>query len=321
MLFQFCCPLGHVLQGDPSQVGQIFQCPMCGSNFLIPPPGPSQPPPPAFSPEARAWPVANASGGAFPGQGSMPGMMPSGMVPLPGGPAQTGSFPNPMPQPFVFAPGAANPPGEAGSPPASPTEGRQQPQATPPQNETGKPRFDLGFDPHAKESLPFDIPGESDGVVAPPPDPGLPPSAFPLPSFPVSPQGEANFPAQPLPTPTLAAPIPLPVTGGQDFFQPAPVPAEEAPVPQARPKVLHIRCPSGHLVKARSDLLGKAGRCPACKKTFELRYEDSIEFQRRTEKILQREEIKTGKAWMAWAFLAAFLVFMGLAGLIVVLNR
>ena len=63
---------------------------------------------------------------------------------------------------------------------------------------------------------------------------------------------------------------------------------------------------------AKSDLLGKNGRCPACKKTFELRYEDSVEFHRRKEKILHREEIKTGRAWIAWAFLAAFLLFVGL---------
>ena len=82
------------------------------------------------------------------------------------------------------------------------------------------------------------------------------------------------------------------------------------------PKLLHIRCPSGHLVKATSDLLGKNGRCPACKKTFELRYEDSVEFQRRKEKILRREEIKTGQAWIAWASLAAVLLIGGLVALI-----
>ena len=87
------------------------------------------------------------------------------------------------------------------------------------------------------------------------------------------------------------------------------------------PKVLHIRCPSGHLVKATSDLLGKNGRCPACKKTFELRYEDSVEFQRRTEKILQREEVKTGRAWIAWALLVAFLVFAGLVALMLWLSQ
>ncbi len=99
------------------------------------------------------------------------------------------------------------------------------------------------------------------------------------------------------------------------------VPASSEEAAENRPTLLHIRCPSGHLVKATSDLLGKNGRCPACKKTFELRYEDSVEFQRRTQKILQREEIKTGQAWIAWAFLAAFFVFAGLVGLIVLFSR
>jgi hypothetical protein len=92
-------------------------------------------------------------------------------------------------------------------------------------------------------------------------------------------------------------------------------------VAEKSPTILHIRCPSGHLVKATSDLLGKNGRCPACKKTFELRYEDSVEFQRRTEKILRREEIETGKTWIAWAFLAAFFVFAALVALVIVFGR
>lgn len=112
-----------------------------------------------------------------------------------------------------------------------------------------------------------------------------------------------------------------PNAGGQDFLQSAPAAIEETVVPQDPPKVLHIRCPSGHLVKAKSDLLGKNGRCPACKKTFELRYEDSVEFQRRKEKILRREENKTSQAWIAGALLAAFLVFTGLVGLIIALRK
>ena len=85
--------------------------------------------------------------------------------------------------------------------------------------------------------------------------------------------------------------------------------------------ILHIRCPAGHLVKATSDLLGKNGRCPACKRTFELRYEHSVEFQRRMEKILQREEVKTERAWLAWAFLAAFLLFTGAIAIVIAINR
>ena len=46
-----------------------------------------------------------------------------------------------------------------------------------------------------------------------------------------------------------------------------------------------------------------------------------MEFQRRKEKILRREEVKTGKAWIAWAFLAAFFVFAALIALVVLVNR
>jgi hypothetical protein len=38
MAFQFLCPQGHLLQGEPSQSGQQCSCPYCGTLFLIPQP-------------------------------------------------------------------------------------------------------------------------------------------------------------------------------------------------------------------------------------------------------------------------------------------
>ena len=38
MSFQFQCPRGHLLEGDPSQAGQAVNCPTCGMLFLIPAP-------------------------------------------------------------------------------------------------------------------------------------------------------------------------------------------------------------------------------------------------------------------------------------------
>jgi hypothetical protein len=38
MAFQFQCPQGHLLEGDPSQAGQACTCPMCGVMFIIPQP-------------------------------------------------------------------------------------------------------------------------------------------------------------------------------------------------------------------------------------------------------------------------------------------
>jgi hypothetical protein len=246
----------------------------------------------------------------FPAQGGMAGMTPQMMPNTPGGPPQPGPFLNPPPPAFFFGPAAVNP--TAGAEP-EPAEPQQSPQLAAPQGDVERPRFQLGFDPHAKAALPFEIPGESESAASTSPA-GSPPPALQPPFFAQNPG--SIFLASTQPT----APF-LPVIGAPDILQAAPVPTEKPTAWRDPPKILHIRCPSGHLVKARSDLLGANGRCPACKKTFELRYEDSIEFQRRTEKILQREEVKNNKAWIAWAFLAAFLVFVGLIALMLLLSR
>ena len=221
--------------------------------------------------------------------------------------------------PFTFGPASA------------PAKTPAQPPATSTQSETVAPRFNLGFDPSAKESLPFEFPGQGEAEAEQPVPAALPAFSFPTPSLPspsffapsfLAPSfPEVSLPAMSFPAPSMPLSTFEPNVGGQDFLQSAPAAIEETVAPQDPPKVLHIRCPSGHLVKAKSDLLGKNGRCPACKKTFELRYEDSVEFQRRKEKILRREENKTSQAWIAGALLTAFLVFAGLAGILIALNK
>ena len=164
-----------------------------------------------------------------------------------------------------------------------------------------KPRFELDFDPYAKESVPLDFPGQE--VPAE--------EAEPLPAEP--------FSAEPLPPAAI-----LPSSSSDNTFSPGQLPevlmpaARQAPADKASmPKLLHFRCPSGHIVKAGSSVLGQNGRCPACKKTFELRYEDSFEFKRRAEKLLRQKEVKSGKAWVVTAFAVAFLIFVLLIALLV----
>ncbi len=124
-----------------------------------------------------------------------------------------------------------------------------------------------------------------------------------------------------IPAPEVKPAEAMPSAAGDDFLA-GPPPVSEAPADTPPPpKLLHIRCPSGHVVKAPSDLLGKLGRCPACKKTFELRYEDSLEFKRRTEKILHRDEHEAGRAWLGWVFVAAFLVFVALVGAVLIFGH
>lgn len=44
MAFQFLCPQGHMLQGEPSQTGQKCKCPYCQTEFIVPQ-APGGPPP------------------------------------------------------------------------------------------------------------------------------------------------------------------------------------------------------------------------------------------------------------------------------------
>ena len=51
MAFEFLCPNGHLLQGEESLVGQVCQCPYCGTQFAVPQPPPTAQPPPDQSPQ------------------------------------------------------------------------------------------------------------------------------------------------------------------------------------------------------------------------------------------------------------------------------
>lgn len=64
MGFQFQCPKGHMLEADPSSIGQASACPFCGTQFLIPAPVAPTPtlphgasgPHPGFAPPNRPQP-------------------------------------------------------------------------------------------------------------------------------------------------------------------------------------------------------------------------------------------------------------------------
>ena len=308
MPYQFSCPQGHLLQGDESVAGQILQCPVCGAGFLVVPPTGDAP-----------------AGGGFP-QG--PGIFPVSDAPPSFSPT------TPMPQPQYMPGGLApfGPPVEAQPPTTAPVHAAASPDAE------EKPSFELDFDPRAKAELPFELPGQADSAgvnkaAATAAEFGAPaatnpflrgpaaPGPLPAEPFAALPPAASEFSAPPLPNTIAPASAMQSGTPADDFLA-GPAAARERPTAApSPPKLLHIRCPSGHLVKAPSDLLGKLGRCPACKKTFELRYENSIEFQRRTQRILRQDENEAGKAWVAWAFLGAFLVFVALVGIVLVMGR
>ena len=75
-LFPFLCPQGHLLHGDPSQVGSLCACPVCGTQIIVPAPAPhdsaEQPassPPPLQVPSPSASPITNVSASKSPPAG------------------------------------------------------------------------------------------------------------------------------------------------------------------------------------------------------------------------------------------------------------
>ena len=67
MTFQFQCPHGHLLEGEPQDAGQQVNCPTCGILFIIPAPiaptaAPAATPTPHPAPSPAAQPEAQPAG-------------------------------------------------------------------------------------------------------------------------------------------------------------------------------------------------------------------------------------------------------------------
>ena len=245
MPYQFYCPQGHILQGDPSQVGQPYQCPYCNSAFLVPPM--EVPQQPGFP---GGWPGGMAQSG-YPQPGAMP-VMPSmpafpampGMVgpqqpmyPMP----QVGPYPGQpmMPMGPVASPAApAAAPEEPKPEEPAPTKPADEPQPAP----TGR-GIELNFDPNEKDALPFDMPGPESSAT----------SEFELPPMP----DNLRKSASPFEPPTMAPP--------GDLLHPMEFPDDDA---TPKPELVKILCPRGHRLKVSAAKVGKRSRCPICGEEF-----------------------------------------------------
>lgn len=157
--------------------------------------------------------------------------------------------------------------------------------------------------------------------------PGMPGMAQGMPMDPFAAgQAPMQFPGVGLPTPEGAAPqssepasapaaptVPTSATSGREKPAMADITQDEA-------RKIHVNCPAGHTLKVSGDLNGKTVRCPVCKETFKVRFEDSVEFGRRKAKMQQQKEAKAGQVWLAWAILAAVGVLVGLIVLMFVFS-
>lgn len=121
MSFQFRCPSGCLLEGEPNQAGSTIACPVCGQMFIIPAPAAAQPANPA--PPTPAQPAAP--------QATAPQLMtPQPMTPpapAPATPAMAQPLPaqQPQSQPHAPQPAAPNSPQTAAGNDASPADSGQ----------------------------------------------------------------------------------------------------------------------------------------------------------------------------------------------------
>ncbi len=88
----------------------------------------------------------------------------------------------------------------------------------------------------------------------------------------------------------------------------APAPAE---LPAQTPKMLHIPCPSGHVLETPEDMVGQDALCPFCNAQFRLRFDDSLERRREKELEEERRQARAARAWLNWSIAAAAVVVLG----------
>lgn len=110
-------------------------------------------------------------------------------------------------------------------------------------------------------------------------------------------------------------------TGRQRPAAPPPV-AAAAPVAPAAPrpsgpKYYRLACPKGHKLKVGPAMIGQQAVCPTCNAVFELRIEDSREYQREQEALRQQKEAEAAENWLKRAIWAAVFIGASLVGMTV----
>ncbi len=341
MPYPFYCPNGHALQAELTAIGQVAQCPACGASFLVPPP------------DFGALTTRNAEGlpghWVAGGEANLPVAIAVEPPPTSEIPARTSSGPQAASSETPAPPAPAPPAGPSAAELPQPAYGRptdaifadyaraqaaKEAQRAPrrislknrlatgarlnpptaPSPAAGTPALAISVSDAPAPS----IPAEETAAVEPSASlladtarvDVLLGAAAPSSASPDSRLTEAPSPAAPQPAAT--------VDQVDSLADAAAVQPEQPELPL--PKTLRVRCPSGHILKAPSELLGRPVRCPTCKKSFALRYENSLEFQRRAASLYPGHQNQTGRKWVAWAFAAVFAVFLAVAA-VVLLRR
>jgi hypothetical protein len=92
--------------------------------------------------------------------------------------------------------------------------------------------------------------------------------------------------------------------------------AAAAPQPSG-PKYYRIPCPNGHNLKVGPAMIGQQAVCPTCNTVFEIRLEDSREYQREQEARRQQKEAEDAEKWLKRAIWSAVFIGASLIGMTV----
>lgn len=138
-------------------------------------------------------------------------------------------------------------------------------------------------------------------------------AVFLVPMLPQQAQAPATVPPSPAyeaPAPAPPAPEPPPVQ--EEAPPPEPAKVEEPP----QPRVFRIPCPKGHILETPSDMVGQQALCPYCNAQFQLRYEDSVEYQEEQAEAKKRREEEVNRLWFKWSIRAVIFVVVMFVGMI-----
>jgi len=98
---------------------------------------------------------------------------------------------------------------------------------------------------------------------------------------------------------------------------PAAAPAAAAAPRPSGPKYYRIPCPNGHHLKVGPAMIGQQAVCPTCNTVFEIRLEDSLEYQREQESLRHQKEAEDAEKWLKRAIWSAVFIGASLIGMTV----
>lgn len=86
---------------------------------------------------------------------------------------------------------------------------------------------------------------------------------------------------------------------------------QASPVGLDEPEIYHIACDQGFIMEVPLEMIGMEALCPCCDQQMSLDLRKTIEYQKKREWELQREENKLSKFWLNLAIVIASVVVLG----------